>query len=66
MLVWPGLCLLCDVIPVKKVAVSYSVALGDLKVLCKKLALPSLTLHSDRNGAATGTAMSFCKLVENL
>ena len=42
--------------PVASSAVSYSVALADLRVVCKKFGLPSLTLHSARIGAATAGA----------
>ena len=44
------------VMPIKNVPVSYSVALKDLKVICGKLSLPALTLHSARIGAATAGA----------
>ena len=44
------------VVPVKDVAVSYGVALKDLKVICGRFSLPSLTLHSARIGAATAGA----------
>ena len=42
--------------PVTTSAVSYSVALNDLRVVCKEFGLPSLTLHSARIGAATAGA----------
>ena len=45
-----------EVKPVTEVAVSYGVALSDLQVVCKRLALPPLTLHSARIGAATAGA----------
>ena len=42
-----------EVKPVRKLAMSYGVALSDLRLVCKKLGLPPLTLHSARIGAAT-------------
>ena len=44
------------VVPVKTEAVSYGVALKDLRVVCKRFSLPSLTMHSARIGAATAGA----------